>query len=328
MQGAERPANIRWTRPFLAPLKPLGQSAARQIFIDIADDIHKMEDIDKVLLLTDNMPLAIDLIGHLADSEGIPSVLSRWKTQKTSIVSRGHEATSNLELSILLSISSPRMVSVPQALDLLSLLSLLPDGLSEVEILQSQLPLDNIQACKSTLLRTALAYTNGQKRLKALVPVREYVQISYPPADNLIHTLSKHYEELLGLYKRYHRTLSGPGVVAGVASNFTNIQNVLLQSLQIDRPPRAETITATYELTRYSRMAGYGHLPLMDHIQKFLPESTDHKLGVYFIVERLRSWELQLVPNAKELIDQALEHFEHFDDPDMKCEFSHFHLIT
>jgi hypothetical protein len=100
MRGAERPADVRWTHPFLEPLKPLGQNAAHQTFIEIADDIHETKDVNKILPLTDNMPLKIDLIAHLADSEGIPSVLSRWETQRTSIVSEGYDTKSNLELAI------------------------------------------------------------------------------------------------------------------------------------------------------------------------------------------------------------------------------------
>jgi hypothetical protein len=129
MRGAERPTNVQWTHPFLKPLKPLGQKAAHQTFIDIADDVYETKDIDRMLLLVDNMPLAIDLIAHLADSEGIPSMLSRWETQRPSSVSEGYDARSNLELSISLSISGWRMISSPHALDLLSLLSILPDGL-------------------------------------------------------------------------------------------------------------------------------------------------------------------------------------------------------
>jgi hypothetical protein len=193
MRGAERPANMQWTHPFLEPLKPLGQDAARQTFIDIADDIHETRDIDTLLLLTDNMPLAIDLLANLVDSEGIPSVLSRWETQSTSIISEGYNATSNLELSISLSLSGPRMLSLPHALDLLSLLSMLPDGLSDVELFQSIIPLENILACTSTLLCTALAYTDGQKQLKAFTPVREYMQKSHPPTKNLVYPLLSHY---------------------------------------------------------------------------------------------------------------------------------------
>ncbi|KAJ7818243.1 P-loop containing nucleoside triphosphate hydrolase protein, partial [Mycena olivaceomarginata] len=70
MRGAERPGKMQWTRPFLQPLKPLDQDAARKTFIDIADENHNLDEVDKVLSLTDNMPLAVSLIAHLADSEG------------------------------------------------------------------------------------------------------------------------------------------------------------------------------------------------------------------------------------------------------------------
>ncbi|KAJ6555328.1 P-loop containing nucleoside triphosphate hydrolase protein [Mycena vulgaris] len=119
MRGTERPASVQWTRPFLPALKPLTQAAARQTFIDIADDVHDSDDIDKVLLLTDNMPLAIDLIAHLVDSEGCPQVLACWEDEKTSVISDGYDKRSNLDLSISLSLSSPRITSVPHCRDLL-----------------------------------------------------------------------------------------------------------------------------------------------------------------------------------------------------------------
>jgi hypothetical protein len=293
------------------------------MFIDIADDIHETRAIDSVLLLTDNMPLAVDLIAHSVDSEGIPSVLSRWETKRTSIISEGYNATSSLDLSISLSLSGPRMISSPHALDLLSLLSMLPDGLSDVELLQSKFPVENILACKSSLLRTALAYMDAQNRLKALVPVREYVHRSNPPKNSLIHPLSKHYQELLQLHRKYHGTLSYARAVARVASNFANIQNVLLQCLSSDRPHLAEIIGSSCEIGRYSRLTGRGYLPLLHHIQEVLSESTDHKLKAYFIVEQLGGWNYWSrlsSHNVDQLIDQALEHFNHFDDPDMKCE--------
>ncbi|KAJ7120714.1 P-loop containing nucleoside triphosphate hydrolase protein, partial [Mycena crocata] len=82
MRGAERPAKVQWTRPFFPSLQPLTQNAARHTFIDIADDKHDPKEIDQVLLLTDNVPLAIDLIAHLVDSEDCSSVLSRWDREK------------------------------------------------------------------------------------------------------------------------------------------------------------------------------------------------------------------------------------------------------
>ncbi|KAJ7891145.1 hypothetical protein B0H13DRAFT_2530078 [Mycena leptocephala] len=89
MRGTERPAKVRWSRPFLHPLKPLSLEAARQTFTDIADDVHNGNEIDKILHLTDNIPLAVTLIAHLVDYEGCPSVLARWETERTSLLSDG-----------------------------------------------------------------------------------------------------------------------------------------------------------------------------------------------------------------------------------------------
>ncbi|KAJ7924671.1 P-loop containing nucleoside triphosphate hydrolase protein, partial [Mycena leptocephala] len=194
MRGAERPAKVAWTHPFLPQLKPLEQAAARQTFIDIADNTHDPKEVDKILSLTDNMPLAISLIAHLVDSESCSHVLACWEQEKTSLISDGYDRTSNLDLSISLSLSSPRLN--PHSKDLLSLLSMLPDGLSDVELLQSKLPLHNILGCKAVLIGTSLAYSDEHKRLKALVPIREYMQKHQPPGDHLIRLLLKHFQEL------------------------------------------------------------------------------------------------------------------------------------
>ncbi|KAJ7877151.1 P-loop containing nucleoside triphosphate hydrolase protein, partial [Mycena leptocephala] len=199
MRGAERPAKVAWTRPFLQPLKPLDQDAARQTFIDIADNKHNPEELDKVLSLTDNMPLAINLLAHLVDSEGCSNVLSHWEREKTSLISDGYDRRSNLDLSISLSLSSPRLDSFLYSKDLLSLLSMLPDGLSDADLVQAKLPIDNILGCKAALIRTTLAYSDEHKRLKALVPIREYMQKNMPPGNHLVRPLLKHFKELLEL---------------------------------------------------------------------------------------------------------------------------------
>lgn len=67
MRGAERPAGVRWTRPFPQPVKALSDEAAHHIFIDIADNTHDEPDINQFLRLTDNMPLAVEIIAHFVD---------------------------------------------------------------------------------------------------------------------------------------------------------------------------------------------------------------------------------------------------------------------
>ncbi|KAJ7482771.1 hypothetical protein FB451DRAFT_122454 [Mycena latifolia] len=319
MRGAERPANVRWTRPFLEPLKPLAQEAARKTFIDIVDDGYAVEDIDKILLLADNMPLAIDLIAHLVDYDSLDSVMHHWETERTSLLSEGHNKGSNLDLSISLSLESPRLASVPHSRDLLSLLSMLPEGLADADLVQSKLPVGNILACKTALLCTSLAYIDDQKRLKALVPIREYMQKMHPPVAHLVQPLLKHFLQLLEVHVVYYGTTSSPGIVARITSNFANIQNVLVKGLKPDNPDLVKTIYGACHFDRLSRLHGHGLTRLTHLIPDVLPYPQDYRLEVYFMMTVLRQYRYHPVPNGKDIVDQALKYFSHFDDPDLKC---------
>ncbi|KAJ7495540.1 hypothetical protein FB451DRAFT_1478439, partial [Mycena latifolia] len=235
MRGAERPANVQWTHPFLAPLKPLTQDAARKTFTDITDH-EAFEDIDKILVLADNMPLAIDLLANLVDHEGFSSVYDRWEAERTALLSLGYDKGSNLDISIALSLESPRLASLPHSKDLLSLLSILPDGISEAELLQAQLPIDNVLACKAALLRTSLAYADDQQHLKVLVPIREYMHKRHPPTTQIVQPLLKYFQKLLEIFVTFQGTGSGPDIAARIAPNCANIQGILAYELDPDSP--------------------------------------------------------------------------------------------
>ncbi|KAJ7135646.1 hypothetical protein C8R44DRAFT_544386, partial [Mycena epipterygia] len=205
MASAERPGKVRWTRPFLQPLKPLSDDAARQTFADIAEDFLDSEDITK-------------------------NVLVRWETEKTSLLSAGHDRRSNLDISIQISLSSPRLSS--GAKDLLSLLSILPDGLSNMELGQIKLPISNILECKSMLLGTSLAYEDDRKRLKSLVPIREHMQQFHPPPPHLIHQVEKHFHLLLDVYEKHYGSQQNTGQINQITLDLGNVHQVLLRALQ------------------------------------------------------------------------------------------------
>ncbi|KAJ7342908.1 hypothetical protein DFH08DRAFT_1011405 [Mycena albidolilacea] len=321
MRGAERPAKVKWSHPFLPLLQPLNHHAAQQTFIDIAEDHHNPEDIDRVLSLTDNMPLAINLIAHLVDVEGCSSVLSRWEAERTSVISEGYDKKSNLDVSISLSLSSPRIKAAPQAQELLSLLSMLPDGLSDVEILQSKLPIEDIWNCKTTLIRTALAYLDDKKQLKALVPIREYMQKIHPPRKGLVKPLFTHFYELLELHKDFSGTEMNSATVRQISSNLANIQILLRNGLQKDHPDITENVFGALYLNLFTRITGRGSISLLDQLHKILPQPCDHRLEVYFISELFVSYTEIPIFDPETLVAQALEHFEHFEDSDLKCKF-------
>ncbi|KAJ7787406.1 hypothetical protein B0H13DRAFT_2395218 [Mycena leptocephala] len=48
------------------------------------------------------------------------------------------------------------------------------------------------------------------------------------------------------------------------------------------------------------------------------PHPCDHRLKAYFIVELINSWGLDSISSGDTSASNALEHFQEFDDPDLK----------
>ncbi|KAJ7763324.1 hypothetical protein B0H16DRAFT_1368322, partial [Mycena metata] len=318
MRGAEPPEKVMWTRPFLPPLQPLAQSAAREMFFDITDEIYDLEDVDSVLSLTDNMPLAINLLAHLADSEGCSRVLSRWEEERTSLVSDGYDKRDNLGLSISLSLSSPCILARADSQHLLSLLSILPDGLSDAELQQSRLLINDVLGCKTALLRTALAYLDEHKRLKVLVPIREHVHRVQPPTHDHVRPLLKYFTELLRLRIQYSGHLATSQIVARISSNYFNIQNMLLEGLRHDD---SDSIYSICKFNRFSLVCGRGTIPLFRRVYESLPNLSDHHVQAYIIAEWFNSFQNYRIPDPERLIVEALNHFKFFHNPDLQCRF-------
>lgn len=327
MRGAERPSEIPWTRPFLPPLGPLTNEAAQQTFIDVADNVHDIHDVEKLLFLTDNLPLAVDIIAHLVDYQGASIVLSQWERKKTSLLSVGHDRGSNLDISIELSLSSPRMLSSPGAKKLLSILSVLPDGLSDLELKQSHISIQDILTCKAVLLRTSLAYVTQGHRLKVLVPIREYVAKIYPPTQSHLHALSQYFHQLLKLYARQSGHMAGATVMQRVTSNLGNLRNILMFGLSPDNPDKEETIESAIVLNDFSRLTGHGCSDVMNKIPDILAMIQDSELQAKFITQIMTSWLVdQTLGEPEFLINEGKKQFVNLHNTALECEFYFFRI--
>lgn len=315
MRGAERPGKVQWTHPFLRPLLPLSNAAARQTFIEIADEIHGESEVDQLLEITDNIPLAVQLVATVAASEGCQATLEQWKFEKTTLLSAGYDKHSNLEISIMLSLSSPRMQASPHATELLSLMSLLSDGISDIDLAQSKSPIPDILKSKTALIRTSLAYVDRTGRLKVLAPIREYIQIARPPSSNLVRPLQKHLTNLLKMWNTaFDCSPLAADSTPNLMANLGNLHNLLLHGLQCDPGELREIVQGIISLNRLNMLMNRGLTPLMLYLPEKLPQTNDHRLQGLYITERFRSRLLYGITNPDKDMAEAIEHFHIIKD--------------
>ncbi|KAJ7286278.1 P-loop containing nucleoside triphosphate hydrolase protein, partial [Mycena rebaudengoi] len=249
LRGAEHPSRVKWTRPFLAPLEPLSNVAALQTFIEVADEGHDDASIKELLELTGNLPLAVSLIASVASTEGCAKALSRWKLESTQMLSDGYDQRSSLDISIMLSYTSSRMT--PGAQELLSILSMLPDGLADADLVQAKLPIPNILACKATLIQTALAFVGQDQHLKVLVPIREHILSIHPPRNTLKLKLREHFHQILDLWNQF-KNLNITDILPQISGNLGNFNTVLHDGLEPEGPDIVQNLRSILFLNTYS----------------------------------------------------------------------------
>ncbi|KAJ7684198.1 P-loop containing nucleoside triphosphate hydrolase protein [Mycena polygramma] len=321
MRGAERPGKVKWTRPFLAPLEPLSFRAARDTFVDLADapEAEEEEALLELLELTGYLPLAVTLIANIACLEGCSRALERWKTESTSLLSDGPQKSTSLEISIKLSLSSPRLASYPHAIDLLSLVSLLPDGISEGDLLASNVPITGIPGCRSSLLRTSLVYTDRSGRIKSLSPIRGYMQRFHGMASHsLIQPLWRYFQNLLEVWSS-HQDLPSGTLVPRITSHLGNIHSLLLEGIRVGRENSvlSEIGGNILELNKFCHLMLKGTSSLMSHVPGIVKSTDDTQLHWAYTEACIRGMGPSLAAaDAEDLINEGIAHFRTITDID------------
>ncbi|KAJ6556115.1 hypothetical protein B0H19DRAFT_1071248 [Mycena capillaripes] len=268
MRGAERPGKVKWTRPFLVPLEPLSLSASRKIFFEVADvpDAGEEPALDELLDLSGSLPLAVSLMANIASYEGYSATLSRWQIENTALLSDGHNKRSNLEKSITLSLSSPRLSSSPHAKNLISLLSLLPDGIRAEDLIAGRVPIPDVHKCQSLLVRTSLAYIDAHGCLKALCPIREYIRRVHPPATSISRPLRVYFQDLLQLWES-RRELPSSNLAPRLVGYLGNINELMLQGLLAEeKSALTEVGHNIINLEGFSQIMLKGGTPLLQRL--------------------------------------------------------------
>ncbi|KAJ7247268.1 hypothetical protein C8J57DRAFT_1240987 [Mycena rebaudengoi] len=279
MRGTERPKKIKWSRPLLAPLTPLTADAARKAFLDVTDDLPDDRLVDKVLALTNNLPLAISLIANLVAYEECETVLKRWKSDNTFLLSAGTDKLSNLDMSIAISLSSARMSTNPNALGMLSILSILPDGLSRFDLENMDLPVSDVSKCVTQLLRCSMVYSDNANRIKVLVPIRDVANLYNGPE------------------------FMTPSLIQRISADLGNIRAIALESVANDHEQLADTIRCIIKVAYFTYLTTLGSMEGLDSLGDVVANLGDPQLqGQYLHIMAHFNVKARLEPHSRTTI--------------------------
>ncbi|KAG6865259.1 hypothetical protein C0991_004075 [Blastosporella zonata] len=230
IRGSQRPSSVEWTQ-FLPPLQPVTLDAA----VDIFEGISRKGDEFAVKLIkaVDCVPLAVTLLANLAavDGETTDVLWRRWCDESVAMVENGDDRLNNLEISIEISLSSPRIRRDTDALELLSLLSLLPDAISNetIHTLENGIPgITYVKKSLSTLIQNALITKDGLGRIRILSPIRLHMHARHPPSPTSRRFLQDHFLTLVNDAS----TIDELPIQSRVRAEYGNIEAIFLDCLE------------------------------------------------------------------------------------------------
>ncbi|KAJ7279991.1 hypothetical protein C8J57DRAFT_1220518 [Mycena rebaudengoi] len=275
-------------------------------FLDEADDFHEEDSVKNLLDLTGNLPLAVSLIASVASYEGCDKALLRWKTESTRMLSDGYDQRSSLGISIMLSFTSSRMTTGAQ--ELLSALSMLPDGLTASELVQTQLAIPDILECRATLLQTSLAFVDKYQKLKVLTPIREHILSVHPPSSTLKLKLRQHFHEITNHWIHF-RLLNGPDILSQISQNLGNFNSVFLDGLNTEIPDGIQNIQSILFLNRFYTTTQLAFSPLLQHLSEHMLHSQNSPILGDYLIECFAASHMLPVEDAENRITFGNQYF-------------------
>ncbi|KZP29433.1 TPR-like protein [Athelia psychrophila] len=241
MRATTPPPGIRWT--FFESLPPLSASSAKEVFLAInatfcdgSNDGHRV--LDELLRELDYIPLAIHLLAHVSTDLSPRFVLKQWQKQRTQMLrldSYTKDKLESVDVSISLSMESLDIERNPGAIQLLGMLSLLPDGLfhwqERLDIIE-----DTFETATSDLFllrQLALIYTASDK-LSVLSTIRHFVLQHHPPDAQHVQCIYAIIWELVHTYAMVGFGPEFSGAVDALSPEMGNIGSLIDHNVAYD----------------------------------------------------------------------------------------------
>ena len=249
-------SRMTWTPPTLQPLAVLHKKAARELYIALDPPAESDPSLDALLAALDYVPLAVTLMARVGLYGETPSMLlERWKDSRdsTNVLHLGTDRLSSVKVSIEMSLNSNIMKSNPDALYLLSVLSMLPSGIRREFISKLTPGIISARAIVTLLQATLITLENPLQIIRVLAPIRLYMLQHHPLTAEARSLLHGFYYTLLDKYYSMPGDALWVETLARLGPEEANIETILLDGMNHpdtfeDRP---KAIEAALQFTRY-----------------------------------------------------------------------------
>jgi len=246
--------SVQWSNAKSAVLEPFSLEAALRTFEDKAGSRLTRtdeEDAKRLLNAVDRMPLAVSLLGQLARrGSSVSHLIQRWNHEHNALLlvhgsGRNNNVATSIELSISVLCAADKS---GESLNLLSMCSMLPDGLYP-EVFELLRPMfEHIDRARDNICAYALASLSVDKVLRTLSPVRHLVLQRHPPQQIHHDALCSIY---FGIADRLPLVMDEDfkGLSAAAAPEMGNLSSLLLTL--VDQPSK-QVVNAVHRFTAFS----------------------------------------------------------------------------
>ncbi|HEX8703194.1 MAG TPA: AAA family ATPase, partial [Myxococcaceae bacterium] len=177
LRGNERP-DFGSVSKLAIPVPPLTLEESRELFCSIADHVPpRHPHLSALLKEMSGVPLAVKLLAKQAEGVELKVTYRRWGNERMAMLQSGSDQSSSLAASIEFSLTSRALNE--SALTLLSILALLPAGMSEGDR-SSLLPKSDMAIAR---LQKAALVEHEKRRWRLLSVIREHVRQKHPARE-------------------------------------------------------------------------------------------------------------------------------------------------
>ncbi|KAF7965428.1 hypothetical protein HWV62_43654 [Athelia sp. TMB] len=312
---ADRPPPIsgfQWTWSQTIPT--LSLESARKLFLTFnptfCSTSFDYETLDKLLKELDHVPLAIHLLARVSSNSSPESSLKLWQEKRTQMLSLGQftkDRFESVDVSIALSLNSLDIARYPEAIQLLGMLCLLPDGLLQwrgrLNTIWKTSGITNLDLQR--LQQFALVYTSGDK-LGVLSPIRHFILQHYPPDAEHAQCISNIYWGLVDTYARVNFGPEYNDSVNALNPELGNISNLIDHAVQCC--PTERILHVTIDMSWYLYCT-FPSTDMLDKVTRMVSTATPTVQALFWEISGEIAYKQDRYTEATSSFTQARTHF-------------------